>query len=132
MLKPLQEKIFAINKAIGWHDKTHNVGERLMLIVSELSEALDADRIGKKANIRGFYSDLANAGIISDDETMTFYQSMEYKRSFESTMKDTFEDELADALIRLLDLAQEHGIDLDRHVQEKLRYNVIRGKIKKY
>jgi NTP pyrophosphatase (non-canonical NTP hydrolase) len=42
---------------------------------------------------------------------------------FEQVVKDTFEDELADVLIRTLDLACSMGIDIDFYVSEKMRYN---------
>ena len=39
---------------------------------------------------------------------------------------DTFEDEIADAVIRLLDLAAGLGIDLEKHISSKVQYNETR------
>lgn len=41
-------------------------------------------------------------------------------------VKDTLEDELADALIRLLDLTAHLGIDIERHIELKMQYNALR------
>lgn len=45
MLNELAKEVLAINEANGWGDKPHEVGTNLMLIVSELAEAMEADRI---------------------------------------------------------------------------------------
>lgn len=42
-------------------------------------------------------------------------------------MKDTFEDEIADALIRILDMCGHMDIDIAKHVYQKLLYNRTRG-----
>lgn len=45
---------------------------------------------------------------------------------FENHVKDTFEDELADTMIRLLDLCGAMDIDLEWHISQKLKYNRTR------
>ena len=81
---------------------------RLALIQSEISEALEACRKGRYADREAFQK----AGAT--------------KEAFEEYMKDSFEDELADALIRILELAATEGIDMDVHVSEKMKYNADR------
>lgn len=71
-----------------------NVGEMLMLIVTELAEALE----GHRKNLK-------------DDKLPT---------------RDMFEVELADAVIRLLDLSKGLGYDLGGAFEEKMAYNAIR------
>lgn len=74
-----------------------NIGELLMLIVSELGEALEAHRMGifakenKYCNFENIYQDI--------NGTMMLNTVL-----FESNFKDTFEDEIADVFIRLFDL----------------------------
>lgn len=57
-----------------------------------------------------------------------------FKHWFESHYKDTFEDEIADAIIRLLDLSAGLEIDIERHIQKKIEYNKTRERLhgKKY
>lgn len=56
----------------------------------------------------------------------TFNDDDKFKRAFVSTVKDTFEDELADVMIRVMDLAAFKGIDLEAHIKAKMRYNSLR------
>lgn len=79
-----------------------------MLCVSELSEALEADRKGNHA--KPFVS----------------LSSEDFKDKFEKNCKDTFEDELADAIIRILDLCGYLRINIDNHIRLKMKYNRMR------
>lgn len=81
---------------------------RLALIQSEISEALEACRKNRYADRDAFLK----AGAT--------------REAFEKYMKDSFEDELADALIRILELAATEGVDMDAHVSEKMKYNAGR------
>lgn len=79
--------------AKGFWDEPHSVGHYLMLVVSELSEAVEADRIGKWAKL--------------DPDTIDTLQRIAgapYAQEFLRLVKDRVEDEIADAVIRLLDL----------------------------
>lgn len=83
------------NRAVskGFWDEPHSVGHYLMLVVSELSEAVEADRIGKWAKL--------------DPDTIDTLQRIAgapYAQEFLREVKDRVEDEIADAVIRLLDL----------------------------
>jgi len=101
-------------KRKGFWDNSRETGTLLMLCVSELSEALEADIKGWKADLGGFESD------ISEGEA--------FVSAFETYIKDSFEDEIADAVIRIFDLCGAKGIDIEKHVNLKLRYNRTRGK----
>lgn len=84
------------------------VAMKLALVHSEISEALEADRKSKYAHVKLF----------NENES-----EVEFKANFEANIKDTFEDELADAAIRLFDLCGKLNIDLERHIRMKMRYN---------
>ena len=45
---------------------------------------------------------------------------------FRETVKDTFEDEIADTFIRLLDISGFLEIDIERHIEYKMKYNKAR------
>lgn len=79
--------------AKGFWGEAHSVGHYLMLVISELSEAVEADRICKWAKL--------------DHDTIDTLQRVEgaiYVQEFLRLVKDRVEDEIADAVIRLLDL----------------------------
>lgn len=118
-LNKLSKEIYEGNKTRGFDVNDENVGLTLLLIVSELSEALEADRKSKYADLKRYESDLKQMNEY-DDEIL--YQ----KIAFEEHIKDTFEDEIADTLIRILDLCGGFGIDIERHVELKLKYNATR------
>jgi len=81
------DEIFA-----DWSKQERNDGELLMLIVSELGEALEALRKNRrqKGNV---------------------------------WKKDTFEDELADTVIRIFDMAEARGVKLEWQIKKKMQYN---------
>lgn len=108
-----------------WDKQDWNLGEKLMLITSELGEALEADRTNKKANYEEFNNFLRNSGK---------YTSEEYVAAFKANIKDSFQDEMADAIIRIFDLMGKMGIDMEYHITHKMNYNSTRDKLhgKKY
>ena len=113
-LKELGRRAFETAKAKGFHDEPIDIPRALMLTVSELAEALEADRKNKRADLSAFF----------DKEPCEIFP---FREKFEVHVKDTFEDELADATIRLLDLSTALGINLEIHVLLKMQYNEGRG-----
>jgi len=112
-------------KEKGFHDKQFNTGEKLMLIVSELGEALEADRKNKNVIDSSEFHRIETLGLRNIDT----HPDDSFNREFPKHIKDTFEDELADACIRIFDLAGSLGIDLDWHIQAKMKYNKSREKL---
>lgn len=108
----LGEAVHANAVEKGFWDKPNNVAEKLMLIVSELGEACEADRKNKHT-----LPDMLNSSFLNENET------------FEECVKDTFEDELADVAIRLFDLAAGMKIDLGKHIKLKMDYNRQRERL---
>lgn len=115
-IKEISKEIYQNNKAKGFWDEKRNVGEMLMLVVSELAEALEADRKGGKFNLTPMGQEI----LIQEEDNEDF------KSQFVLHVKDSFEDELADAVIRLFDMSAGLGIDLEWHIAAKMRYNKLR------
>ena len=95
-IKQLQVICHQLATDKGFWEGDRNMGELLMLIVSELGEALEALRKDKR------------------------------QIKYNDWKKDTFEDELADVAIRLFDLAESEGINLTWQIKQKLEYNKTR------
>ena len=114
-LNAASRQIHENNKEKGFYEDPRETGTLLMLVVSELSEALEADRHNRHARRIDF--ELFYEKNTSEDQK---------KRGFELYIKDSQEDEIADAIIRLLDYAGYKGIDLEWHIEQKLNYNKTR------
>lgn len=86
----------------------------VMDVVCELGEAVEALRICKYADLYSFKSLDEDC----DDSVRKVW--------FDTYIKDTFEDELADALLRILYIVGRYDIDIDTHIREKMWYNSTR------
>ena len=95
----LAKEVYEANKAKGFHASPISNDTLLMLVITEVSEAIEADRKGRRTNP----FDLAWAESTAD------YCHL-FEEHFPTKIKDTVEDELADAVIRLLDLAGYRNI----------------------
>lgn len=98
-LNTLAQKIHENAKAKGFWDKPRSTGEVFMLIVSELGEALEADRSGKRANWDAYQ-------LFKDED-------YDDTTAFAANIKDTFEDEIADVVIRILDWCAYAELTID-------------------
>lgn len=96
----LRDRAYECAKAHGWHDEEHNVKHYLMLVVTEVAEAVQADRKGRHADRQEFEEFMA-----AHDETALGY-------AYTAFIAGTVEDEFADVIIRCLDLAGLTGLDL--------------------
>lgn len=115
----------------GWHEGVFNIPESLMLIVSEVSEALEDYRNSKQFE--------EETGICPLQEMYCWGETGEGPYSAPAYMFDPddeyearplgmlkpcgFPSELADVVIRAGHLARRMGIDLGRAVEIKMDYN---------
>lgn len=110
-LNELAASLHADSVDKGFYSEPVNIGECLALIHSEVSEAFDADRAG---NSCGTFCDASQI----TDETLELY--------YKAYIKGTFEDEIADIIISALNLAAYKGVDIEKHIALKQRYNKTR------
>lgn len=105
-LKELVERAHAQSRKSGWYDGgERNIGEALMLIVTEAAEAMEV--------ARRFPKEMLCAQM--------------YGEPPESKIKPVgFPSEIADIVIRVADLCGYLGVDLEAAVIEKMTYNATR------
>lgn len=94
----------------GWWENHPSDEHCLMLVISELAEAIEADRKGRMANAAWFEQMINQTPSCHEAATC----EERYAYWFETYIKDTLQDELADTVIRLLDLAGAHGYNVFR------------------
>jgi NTP pyrophosphatase (non-canonical NTP hydrolase) len=107
-LKALRDRAYKIACNHGFHDKELSNEHWFCLVISELMEAVEADRKGKRANVALFKEWQGNNLPVSEETRIR-----RFTEDFEEFIKDTVEDELSDAAIRLLDLSGLRGLSLD-------------------
>lgn len=100
-LNELAQKIHESNKLRGFDVSKENIGQSLMLIVGEISEAMYAHQCGRFAK-----AEYENINADMDDGVFAF--------AYGAFIKNTFEDELADIVIRTLDFCAAFGVDIEK------------------
>lgn len=113
-----------------------NITQRLMLVVSEISGAFEAYRKERYADIDRFEkgvegdtnrrNDQINLVLPVRSPSLILTEEEIYKRNFEACIKDSLQDEVGDAIIRLLAFCGENDIDIEKHVALKYKYNQLR------
>jgi len=101
-LNELAKEVHAGNVERGFYEVQPTLKTQLMLVITELSEAVESDRKGRYARQTNF--------------EIAMRTGRDFQDYFEHFIKDTFEDEIADAFIRLLDIAGNY----DAYIQSAL------------
>lgn len=109
-LNELRDKAYQCAVKHGWHEENLSNEHSLCLVISELMEAVEADRKGIKSQAVRFNKDMDY--LIHELKLYGEKYDKAYIEIFNRYIKDSVEDELADACIRLLDLAGLRSVDL--------------------
>lgn len=145
-LKVIQGLAFGTAKAHGFWTgpEQDNIPTKIALIHEEVSEALKCFRLGQMELFYEYKSgettEVVDMRVSADGETSVRpqgssgeYHPIESGHEHEVMVElgydakpEGFGIELADALIRICDLAERHSIDLEHLVQLKLDYNIGR------
>lgn len=107
-LNALRDRAYKTACEHGFHDEEFSNEHLLCLVISELMEAVEADRKEQFAKVP-----VDKKGTIFDERTF-HYQNKYFAENFEAYIKDRVEDELSDVVIRLLDLAGLRNLNLNR------------------
>lgn len=107
-LNALRNRAYKIACEHGFHDKELSNEHFLMLVITELAEAVDADRKGRRSKVNEFNRWQRDFPPHTEEGKIRAF-----KEDFEAYIKDTVEDELTDAVIRLLDLSGLRCISIE-------------------
>ena len=115
----LTQQAFATAKAHGWHDTEQPDEHWLMLIITEIAEAVQADRKDRHADVARFKECMTAVEHTGDNWFMT---------AFAEHIDGTVECELADVVIRILDFAELRGFGFDSvNARARRTYEWYRG-----
>lgn len=115
-LNELRDKAYQCAVEHGWHEEKLSNEHFLCLVISELMEAVEADRKGKRAQVEKFKEWQGNSTPLTE-ETRT----RRFNEDFEAYIKGCVEEELADARIRLFDLSGLNDINLGEISMDELK-----------
>lgn len=114
-LNALRDKAYKNACEHGFHEKEYSDDHYLMLVICELAEAVEADR-GNNWNRRAkvdWFKKKMETSLICQGLDPTISKERGYEVAYNETIKGSIEEELADAVIRLLDFAGLRGINLE-------------------
>ena len=128
-IKEFAHEVHENAKAHGWWDEERSFGDLIALCHSELSEALEEYRNGRKPT-ETYYS--CHAPITKPVTTEGFKgcpvcsDPCNNQCSGHYGKMEGIPSELADVIIRVLDMAEHYGIDIETALIEKHAYNKTR------
>lgn len=107
----------------GWWDDVKSNEHYLMLVVTEIAEMVEADRKNDDVRLRHIrkQKNLAVAQKCKYAEEVERAGDAGFEAVFVEHIKNTVQDEMADVVIRLLDLAGHLGVDFDK--MSEMRYH---------
>ncbi len=123
----MQRAVHALSKAQGWWDGVEArdakvIPEKLCLIHSEVSEALECYREHSKDGGPAGQGYALHDPVFRDEESGSLVS-----RQLTKYCKPVgLDSELADVVIRVMDLAEHLGIDLEMAISEKHSFNATR------
>lgn len=103
-INKLKEEAYQTAVDHGWYEQKRSVTHHIMMVITELGEAINADRSHKYADREMFEE------MIELDYPFSF--DVHWSACFERYIKDSMEDELADAVIRLLTILGGKGVTI--------------------
>lgn len=102
-INELKNRAYDIAVKHGWYDEEPSMVHLTMMVITEFGEIINADRNGVYAQ-RQVFEENCNTSQVNPKTYWNF--------CFERFIKDTVEDEFADAVIRILSMAGQQKVTL--------------------
>lgn len=119
-LNALRDRAYKSACEHGFHDKELSNEHFLMLVITELSEAVEADRSNewnRRAKVDWFKKRIESS-LICKGLDPDIPKARGYEVAYNEAIKGSVDEELADTVIRLLDLAGLRNISLESAMQD--------------
>lgn len=134
-IRELQALAYKQSADKGFHDNEPTEGrallslnaERIALIHSEASEALEELRSGREANETYYHSWKLPYSLVAEVGASKAQQLIDADNEGKLKKPEGVPSEMADIVIRVLDFCASNDIDLESMITEKLAYNASRG-----
>lgn len=112
-LNGFMKEIWEIAVLKGWHDNPISKTQYLGLIMTEVAEAVEADRMNKRAKTDRVANVLKVQGESEIGLCQEWYKTM-FEVYYDQYIKGSIEEEFADMIIRILDMTCElHGENMN-------------------
>src|SRR5690606_17972671 len=111
---------------LEWVTYSENNNHALKTGLRDMTKILSKDDI---LNIAFMAKNKVPHKIIHEKYPMVSLSRIKSISRMKERFTETFEFEIADAVIRLLDLSAGLGIDLEKHINEKVKYNKLRERL---
>lgn len=119
-LNQIQKIVHELAKEKGWHDQDVSLVERIMLVVTELAEGVEC--------IRNNEPPIWQKGEGKNPLTSEVVKLMPISPEWKETSKpEGVQVELADAVIRIMDIFESQGWKLEEAIRLKHTYNKTRA-----
>jgi hypothetical protein len=120
-IKTIQTAVHKLAHEKGWHDGDTTLPERLMLVVCEISEAVECIRDGELP----IWQKGKTIPVAGEEIAITKVTPLSPDWKASEKPEGTL-IELADAVIRIFDICESQGWDLEKAIALKHTYNKTR------
>lgn len=119
--KTIQTAVHALAKEKGWHDGETSLTERIALVHCELSEAVECIRNDEPGI---WQTGTVKSPLLEEDAIVKVFPISDKWR--EHVKPEGVLVELADAVIRVMDICESQGWDLEEAIRLKHHFNKSR------
>lgn len=105
-LNELSKKAYKWSKDHGFWTDTTSVNHAMAMIVTEIAEVIEADRYGRNAKVKSFKNSVYGLDPKGNQDM--------WNEAFKAYIKDTVQDEMADIIIRIMDLGGRMNIQWEK------------------